>query len=117
MKAMLMPVDGKPELVDLDDSSQLAELQKFVGGYIEALTFRVQGREAVGWLNEEGKIQEPPLPYNQRATILARTYEAIMDGDYVAGPLIVTGFNPNNGENEDVPAWMIEHVEALGRVS
>ena len=63
----------------------LEELQDFVGGYIELLRL-----PSGGWLvlNEEGKLRNPPLPINERATLLGSAC-GIADDDVIVGNVLV----------------------------
>jgi hypothetical protein len=107
MKAVLLNVTEDDEgnvseatsIVELsDEGSQLQDLNALVGGYIEAIGL---WPEVTAYLNEEGKL-DGMLP-NRRATQLARFTQAIMPDDYIAGPLVVIGFDPETGENRDIP--------------
>ena len=81
-----------------DGDSQLESLQELVGGYIEAIGL---WPNVTAYLNEEGKLID--LPVNHTASRLALACEAIAPMDYIAGPLVVIGFDPNTGENQDIP--------------
>jgi hypothetical protein len=89
MKALQITTDGK--VIELD-STDLATLQKGVGGYVQPV--ELQG-EIVMWLNEEGKIEG--LPHNPVAQMLwDATYG--MNTDYIQGNAVFTGGADNNGE-------------------
>jgi hypothetical protein len=97
-----------PERTEYTAPIPLEDLQAAVGGYIEAVPYwdhfviddeRVR---AVVWCNEEGKLQDPPLPRNDYMTKL---WEAFLlskgmsrfgkrgeELDYLVGPIaVVTG--------------------------
>jgi len=61
-------IDQPIALTRRDSTPSLEELQKLVGGYIEAVPHwdRQAGLPCVAWCNEEGKLDE--LPVNVRAT-------------------------------------------------
>lgn len=77
---------------------RLEELQKFVGGYIEAVYLR-DGR--VMWLNEEGKLDG--LPYNAIATDMARRLSGLHEGNLpiVGDVVIATREESGEGDDED----------------
>ena len=71
------------------DEPSLEQAQKFVGGYVEGITFP-NGDYLI--INEEGKIKN--LPLNPEATLLWRmtfTKDKYMTGydDFVVGPAIL----------------------------
>ena len=73
---------------DSKDEPNLKEAQKFVGGYVEGVTFP-NGDYLI--INEEGKLQN--LPLNPEATLLWRTTftkdkYAFGYDDFVVGPAI-----------------------------
>lgn len=75
----------------------LAEMQGFVGGYIEALPLH-DGR--VMWLNEEGKLIG--LPYNAVADLMAHQLSGIGQWDDIRGNvLIATPAETGDGEEEE----------------
>lgn len=95
MKALVINEAGELRIVR---GSTLEDLQEIVGGYIEFLRF--PGRNDVAcFVNEDGKLIG--LPENRRATeILSPLYP----GDFIAGPLVICGFDPESGENRELPA-------------
>lgn len=84
---MFIPVDQfKMQPVQPADGKHftLAEVQKFVGGYVELLRLP-DGH--VMLINEEGKLKG--LPENGLATKLALEAHAIADTDWICGPVLV----------------------------
>jgi hypothetical protein len=74
---------------DVKDEPSLEQAQKFVGGYVEGITFP-NGDYLI--INEEGKLQN--LPLNPEATLLWRmhfTKDKYIMGydDFVVGPAIL----------------------------
>lgn len=118
MKALLIPVDGPVEEIDLTlGSGQLQQLQGLVGGYIQALPLPDEIEDAersTVYINEEGKYVGDTRP-NLRATVFMVPGIGLMAGDYVAGPMILCGFDPLVGENTDVPAAITERVRLIER--
>ena len=101
MAILIPPDDGEPREVlpaGGGPAFELEELQQLVGGYLEAL--RLDGDR---WLviNEEGKLYDPPLPYNGFASALMRG--RIAADDYIAGPAIIctTAEMGGTGEGEE----------------
>ena len=75
----------------------LAELQRYVGGYIEALDLQ---NGSIMWLNEEGKLNG--LPYNLVADFIAHQHTGIATDDHVVGDvLIATTAETGDDEEED----------------
>lgn len=102
--ALLIPVEGPLQTVELDGS--LAQLQDLVGGHIEALpipTFIRESARATAYVNEDGKFLDSCEP-NMRATDFMVPGVGLFMGDYVAGPLLLCGFDPNTGEHAELPA-------------
>lgn len=75
----------------------LEELQKRVGGYIQFIP--VDRPDVALYCNEEGKIHG--LAPNPRATAAFRRY--LSEGDYLAGPVVVAGQDPDTGDLIDLP--------------
>ena len=76
-------------ITDQKDEPNLKEAQKFVGGYVEGITFP-NGDYLI--INEEGKLMQ--LPLNPEATTLWRatfTKDKYLFGydDFVVGPAIL----------------------------
>lgn len=110
MKVAVIAADfAVPVRVDEVDSINLAYLQKQVGGYIEVIDVNdYEEPDMSMWLNEEGKIER--LPFNPRATALARGY--IMPGDVIVGDVVMTGGVDHEGEStgltEEQVAMLLE---------
>ena len=67
----------------------LPTLQKNVGGYIEAVQLKIQGKKYSGWANEEGLQKN--LSINTKATTFYQEYHK-KDGIALVGPVIVENF-------------------------
>ncbi|MCU0505710.1 MAG: DUF3846 domain-containing protein [Chloroflexi bacterium] len=80
-------IHGKPTLRDL---------QKAVGGYLEAAPVYCP-EDITAYCNEEGKLDG--LPLNLPGTAFIR-----MTGDIVAGPLVLIGGPDRDGEDTPLPA-------------
>lgn len=101
--AQLITPDGRViEVQPLDGKRfTLAELQRIVGGYIEAL-YLTPGK-LTGWINEDGKRLN--LPVNETATLIASTYLAahgrgFVRGDQIVGNMLITFQRETEDEEE-----------------
>lgn len=110
MKALLIPVEGSLEEIELtvgDTDASLAQLQDLVGGgFVEAIPlpgFLDRSGRSAGYINEDGKYREDLKP-NMRATDLLVPGIGLFYGDYIAGPLLLCGFDPATGEHAELPA-------------
>jgi len=82
------PADG--------DAFTLAELQAFVGGYIEAVWFR-DGR--VMFVNEDGLRAQ--LPPNPRATQVAHANARLRPDNVIVGAAVICSWHEAGGDQED----------------
>jgi hypothetical protein len=64
----------------------LADLQRSVGGYVEAVSFRFAGSAATMWLQEEGKLVDEP-----RRNWKADAIRPLAWGDWTAGEVTFSG--------------------------
>lgn len=98
MRAYLIPVEGKIQTLDVEDT--LETWQRLVDGYIEALAIPDDGA-LTAYINEEGKFTQP---INRVATdyMLPRLYP----NDYIAGPMVIVGFDARTGEHRDAPVTL-----------
>ena len=115
VRALLIPVEGAVQAVVLDGT--LAQLQALVGGHIEALpvpSFVGGSDRATAYVNEDGKYVES-CPPNMRATDFMVPGVGLFFGDYVAGPMLVCGFNPRTGEHAEIPAPVERRVRLVER--
>ena len=113
VSALLIPVDGAVQSVVLDGT--LTQLQALVGGQIEALpvpSFIGGSGRATVYVNEDGKNLES-CPPNIRATDFMAPGVGLFFGDYVAGPMLVCGFNPRTGEHAAMPAPVAMRVRLI----
>lgn len=108
MRALMVRPDGGIQEVEHD--GDLPSLQALVGGDIEAVPY--PGRDDMTcYINEQGKFL--PLQRNERATELLQAGDqpTIQPEDWIAGPLIIGGFDPQTGEDQDIPD---DHGIAVG---
>lgn len=98
-KAILIPTDSRPRVVDIPEQDSLKFLQDAVGGLIDV----VRAEDFVGYVNDEGLIWG--LEPNLTASILFQRH-------LVGNIVLVGALSPNgvyDGENYDAP----DHLMAL----
>lgn len=97
-RALLINTNGSIEVIHLDPTDELSQLQTAVGGYVQAV---YPNPDTTLWLNEDGRILE--LPINQPAT---EVWEALRPGgaDTLRGVVVVTGSADGNGETLPITA-------------
>lgn len=93
--ALIIPADLDADIF-YENLNGLEDYQRIVGGYIETVPYR---ENVVPYFDEEGKIKGKPV--NERATALLRN--SIFPGDYIAGTCLFVGFDPETGEEKDLP--------------
>jgi Domain of unknown function (DUF3846) len=107
VSAVLIPVNPEQPVRRINVDG-LGDLQAAVGGHIEAVDTSILGDRLTSYINADGKYNgcEP----NPRATTLLGP--GLFAGDFIAGPLLVCGFDPELGENRDCPTGF--EAEFLG---
>lgn len=84
----------------------LSTLQAAVGGMIEALRF---SEHITCYVNEEGKYtcldDDGNVEVNRIATSLM--IGKLFPGDFIAGPMVIIGFDPSTGEHVDLDERVI----------
>lgn len=105
IKVIFVPEDDRRPVIrmKIDASDTLAELQRMVAGYVQAVELPGFAGATV-WMNEEGKLIGG-MGRNVRATALLAS--VLMPGDYVAGPAVITGVTPQ-GRVTDAPAELLD---------
>lgn len=115
MRAIKLDPNEGAQAIDLEPG--LDPLQAQVGGWIQALPvpdWRMENatdrHDVTAYVNEEGKFScvddEGRVIINRKATLFM--LPNLFTGDFIAGPLILTGFNPNTGENQPLPEDVFE---------
>jgi hypothetical protein len=117
VKAVLIPVHDPIREMDLPtgDQRHLKALQNLVGGHIEAIGVPVQfTREAHAtcYIHEEGKYVYRG-EVNYRATDFLCPGIGLFMGDYIAGPMVVCGFDPTTGANTDIPDRVMARIQLI----
>jgi hypothetical protein len=115
MRVLIIPVEGPIEDRQID--GQLDDLQALVGGYIEAVAlpdFITGADQATAYVNEEGKLDG--LAPNFRATDFMVPGVGLMWGDYIAGPMVLAGFDPETGEHTaDIPPAVVRRAHQIAQ--
>ncbi len=92
IKALEVTTEGKVGIINLLPDTQLEQVQKAVGGLVQAIGL---DDELTMWVNEEGKILK--LPHNLFAQHLwDNTFGK--DTDYIVGNMVLTGGTDSEGE-------------------
>lgn len=113
MICLVIPEKGPVREVELTGDGDLKVLQELVGGYIQAVplpAFIQSADRATAYVNEEGKFS---LERNRRATDFMVPGIGLFFGDWVAGPLVVCGFDPATGEHAELPADVVARVRLI----
>lgn len=110
MKALLITADAAPVVVEVPEDrghggASLRELQRIVGGNIEALPF--PNREDVTcYINDEGLYTKP---VNVPATAMLAPLGLLGP---IHGPMLIFGFTPRAGRTTACPPDLIETFTA-----
>lgn len=90
--------------------SELESIQRLVGGDIQAIDLGSEQRTTV-YLNENGKHLPDCLPNPRAQRLMGAT---LFRGDYIAGDVVISGFDPASGENDDIAPKLRERLLAPG---
>lgn len=74
-------------------------IRSAVEGWIEAVDLN-RGL-ATMWVNEEGKISG--MPVNPTANLVAHRNARLLAGDFIVGPVVITGGTDHEGETLPLP--------------
>lgn len=110
-KAILIPVDGQPELVEYDGYDGLKEL---CGGLIDCMSWVFDDSPTI-YVNDEGKLNGM-MP--NRAVLSDREGYGWDGGeihkgdllDVIFGPAVCVGFDSGTGDDKDITDEEIEKV-------
>lgn len=101
--------------IDLDGT--LDQLQALVGGRIEAVRlpgFLRHASRATAYVNDEGKfLPGARFAPNMRATDLMVPGVGLFPGDYIAGPMLLCGFDPETGEHAPLPSEIAAYARVI----
>jgi hypothetical protein len=93
-----------------DGIPTLAEMQRAVGGYVEAVAFPLAGSEATMWINDEGKLVAEPQR-NWKADVLC----PLTCGDWTAGDVVFTGGVGSEGETLALSSAQVAELRRIDR--
>ena len=97
-----------------DRSDTLTYLQGQVGGYVDAIEIvePETGEVATLWIPDEGKITGQHRNFLAEMVATHGGWAGREHGDWIAGPCVVTGHNPETGDTIGIEsAW--QHTLAL----
>ena len=72
------------------------------------------GDRATAYVNEEGKF-DPDCKPNMRATDFMVPGAHLMPGDYIAGAMVLCGFDWRTGEHAELPKAVIDRARLIER--
>ena len=104
MRALCINTLGQTQ-IELVDEINLGFLQQKVDGFIEAVDLTP---DVCMWVNEEGKVYG--LDANTKATNLAWKGQSISMFDYIAGDVVITGFDPESGDSIGLACEQIDTI-------
>jgi hypothetical protein len=120
--ALVIPVKGPIVEIEVGarNGADLDVLQAAVGGNIEALPLPdfIRGADnATCYIHEEAKfvhVDDDGRPlFNGRATDFLVPGVGLFWGDYIAGPMVVCGFNPRLGVHAELPTTVADRVRLI----
>lgn len=117
MIGIVIPVTGP--FIEMHGDPQLAQLQELCGGgLIQAVPLPAflgdAADHATSYVNEEGKFRDD-LILNRRATDFFVPGSGLMWGDYIAGTLVVCGFDPRTGDHAELPGPVLTRIRVIER--
>lgn len=86
----IVKTDGSKHIITPKNGKmfELEELQEIVGGYIQAIRLSESQSMIV---NENGKLYN--LEHNAEASVIAHSYRAIFDNDFIVGDVAIINNN------------------------
>jgi hypothetical protein len=110
-RGLLIPVTGPVVEVEVDDTLEC--LQALIGGFVEANPlprFVDRHNRATCYVHADGKNRFEP---NMRATDFLVPGVGLFMGDYVAGPLLLCGFDPHARLHADLPDVVVQRARLI----
>lgn len=123
-EAIVIPVTGDYYAIEVGRSGggDLDVLQEAVGGLIQAVPlpgFIKDADKATVYVNEDGKftlVDEDGRPIiNKRATDFMVPGVGLFFGDFIAGPMVLCGFNPRTGAHAELPKSVHDRALLIAR--
>lgn len=97
-----------------EGGNTLRGLQNAVNGLVDCFDVKhpETGAQVTVWFNDEGKVNG--MESNDFANTLAAIggWPGLDYGDWIAGPVVFTGYEPSTGETTSVPREWVELVDA-----
>lgn len=120
-QALVIPVQGPVYEIRVGDTAgDLASLQEAVGGFIEAVPvprFVKGAHTATAYINEDGKYtclnEDGNVAVNYRATDFMVPGIGLGWGDFIAGPMVLCGFDPTTGDHAVLPRAVVDRVRLI----
>lgn len=99
----------------LTKGETLAGLQGVVGGTVDCfdIAHPDTGSIATMWFHDEGKILGQTPNVIAMAVAIVGGWEGFNHGDFVAGNVALTGFDPESGETLALPPEWMEVIAAM----
>lgn len=93
----------------------LKGLQTAIGGLVDCfdIVHPRTGAIATVWFHDEGKINGLPVNHEAMAVAIVGGWRGPLFGDWIAGPVVLTGFDPTEGETIALPPEWMEVIAAL----
>lgn len=89
--------------------ARIADQRRGLDGSFDIVRLRTE--KAHGFVHDEGRVMEPPLPPNWLATILCHATGALGRHDYIAGVMVL--FGTAGADECDVPPDLVEKLRAV----
>ena len=93
---VVLKVDGTKEALRVPGELKVEQLQKLVGGWVEPVRIKYEGRMRTAFVNENGKLLG--LKPNFRATCCFKAANIIPTSDFIVGNMAVWLPTPVNKE-------------------
>lgn len=115
MYLTIQPDEAAYEIKWVPEGHTLDALQQAVGGYVDCIDLHHPATGAIAsmWFNDEGKINR--LPRNVIADAIANVggWGGLGWGDWIAGAVAFTGFDPETGETTTLPEEWAHLIDRL----
>lgn len=108
LKGIMLSTNGNAGRVMLDG---LADYQRIVGGYIDAVDFSLLDMPVTMYFNEEGKGYPEGCPLNLVATKLVSG--RLQQGDWIGGDVVLIGIPDADGETQSLTDQQITLLLAM----
>lgn len=110
MKALVLTVQGPPQLIEMEPMHTYDFIKHHIAGWLEV----VRLPDGTMYVNEEGKMIG--LLPNETATRLALVDRSIMPTDYIAGTAVFLGKPDEEGDDTEVDPVLVEAVNSIYQI-